>query len=459
MARCVLCIMLLVSFNASSSFAQANRIAKPKAPGADDQTEMRLRFRLDASPHDAQAHKQLSDLLEKRNAGRALVEADAAWLKDNPSDYDAEIVMRSWATVSLDDPDFALDVDRLMLQSNNRSDDEKDYDFLADRYAFALLDRGRDNEAIALLTRSAQLAPDSDAVWGNLASAYQQLGEYQKAIPYFRRALDLNNNAEETHADFSKALLQAGQVEESETEIRVAIGMESSEATDEFHQMMRRMSAAAKADPVASEFHIQLAKVYTVEKRFGEAVNEVSKAQKANSSDLSLDYLKAEIWDAAHDPMRAAAARRAAQDAIAAEFAKEAKAHSSKDEFTGQVTYMQEVFFMDTDPHDPLPFDGPHEAIVLLGPLATANKLKPMDKFVLGMAYCEKGDSTGCRQLSRESMAENPKLNTAKAHHNLGNFLRKGGDSEDAAVEYRTAYEMDAQNITYRNDYEATRKR
>ncbi|MDP9052640.1 MAG: tetratricopeptide repeat protein [Acidobacteriota bacterium] len=413
MARGVLCIMLLIGFHGCLSLGQTTKSAKPKSPLTNDQTEMRLQTRLEYFPHDAQAHKQLSDLLIKRNAARAFVESEASWLKDNPSDYESEIMMRSWATASLDDPDFALAVDKIMLTKNKREDDETDYDFLADRYAFTLLDRGRNDEAIALLLKSAELAPDADAVWANLGSAYERIGEYQKAIPYLRKALDLRNSSEMTHAELSKSLLQVGDIDESETEIRVALSVESSEPTDDFHRMLKNINKATKSDATASGFHVQLAKIYAAEKKFDLAMGEVNAAEAANSNDISLGYLKAQIWDAAHDPARAATVRKEVSDTIHAEFAKEAKNRKTDDVFSN-LAFPEAVMFMENDPHEPGSFDGPYEAILLLGPFDGTGKLKPMDKLILGLAYCEKHNNAECRRLCQESMRDNPKFNTAK---------------------------------------------
>jgi hypothetical protein len=138
-----------------SSPIQAQRASKkPPLKSDDSRRQMQLRFRLQANPHDKEAHAELIKILSSENAFRPEMEEDGTWLKNNPDDYDTEIGMRSLAIAAVDDPEYAISIDRFILAHANRADDPKDYDFVSDRLAFALLDRNHDVEALELLTRS-----------------------------------------------------------------------------------------------------------------------------------------------------------------------------------------------------------------------------------------------------------------------------------------------------------------
>lgn len=69
-------------------------------------------------------------------------------------DYDTEIELRSLAIAAVGNPEYAISIDRFILAHANRADDPKDYDFVSNRLAFALLDRSYDVEALESLTRS-----------------------------------------------------------------------------------------------------------------------------------------------------------------------------------------------------------------------------------------------------------------------------------------------------------------
>jgi tetratricopeptide (TPR) repeat protein len=133
--------------------------AKPKAPAVDDSDkEMQLRMRLNMNPHDEEAHRAIQALLRKKYAFHTSMEEDGIWLKNNPDDYNSEIEMRSVA-MTINDPEYAIGIDRYILAHANRAPNPEGYDSVSDRLAFLLIGRGKYPEALILLKRATELSP------------------------------------------------------------------------------------------------------------------------------------------------------------------------------------------------------------------------------------------------------------------------------------------------------------
>jgi hypothetical protein len=74
-----------------------------------------------ANPHDQQAHNELVKIFNAKYAFRAeMEEEDGEWLRNNPTDFETEIQMRSIATVAIYDPEYAISTDRFILSRVHR---------------------------------------------------------------------------------------------------------------------------------------------------------------------------------------------------------------------------------------------------------------------------------------------------------------------------------------------------
>jgi hypothetical protein len=110
-----------------------------------------------------------------------------------------------------------------------------------------------------------------------------------------------------------------------------------------------------------------------------------------------------------------------------------------------------------------LSFEGDEEAsaqetIRVLGSSAPGS-MKGMDLFQLAMAYCRVGRSGDCQSKADAAIAlMGAEIDTPVFHHNLAEALATAQDRDAAAVQFQRAYEGDPQNMTFRMDYEATRK-
>jgi hypothetical protein len=84
---------------------------------SNQDTEQRLRIRLQYYPHNAEAHKKLIKLLMAKYAFRAVVVEDATWLSNNRSDWWELNEIVSYSEAALEDPEYAIAQLRLQLSA------------------------------------------------------------------------------------------------------------------------------------------------------------------------------------------------------------------------------------------------------------------------------------------------------------------------------------------------------
>jgi tetratricopeptide (TPR) repeat protein len=104
-----------------------------------------------------------------------------------------------------------------------------------------------------------------------------------------------------------------------------------------------------------------------------------------------------------------------------------------------------------------VPDDDPKEKVRILES-AKDNNLTPVYRLELALAYFESGRADeGLAQVER--LPDDPKVIDAYRRFFLGEALKKAGLNTTASEQYRKAYEMDPENVTYRYEYEATKER
>ena len=148
------CLLTICTVSAQQAKPTSPKHSATKASSLP--TEDTLRMRLQFHPHDADAHKQLIELLRKKNAFRAIVTEDTTWLTNNPNDSWALTEIVSYSEVALHDPKYAITQLRLQLAAVSRKDDLQDFDDWSDQ----LEKRGRPEEALPLLRELVRLNPD-----------------------------------------------------------------------------------------------------------------------------------------------------------------------------------------------------------------------------------------------------------------------------------------------------------
>ncbi|MGA7523528.1 MAG: BTAD domain-containing putative transcriptional regulator [Acidobacteriaceae bacterium] len=442
-------LVLMVPLSISAQRTPGEPHSKPDASSR----QMQLRIRLQFNPHDKDAHEELIKLLSVKYAFRPEMEEDGTWLKNNPEDYDTEIEMHSLATIAVDDPEYAISIDRFILAHAIRTDDPKDYDFISSRLAFILIDRNHDAEALDLLTRATVQTPNDPGAWENLADAQVRIGQAEKALPAYRKSIDLDPTQEFPYEGLAKALFKLGRYSDCETQLKAAISVYNAQyhgvPTDTFHLMMKNIQQATRDEPALADLHAELAHLYIAEQNFGKALAQTDVAANANPDDnIPYEYLRAAIYDRVGQAAKAAATRLGASAEVQAEMKKEPGSRG----MAGDMAYPQ-VLFMANDGDDE---DSASEVVNFLEPHASGGTLKPMDLITLGFADCTLGKAAECNRRVQDAFRADGKLNTAKSEHNLAEALVKAHDAVAASEHFRQAYELDPQNTTYRMDYEST---
>ncbi|MGA3263540.1 MAG: tetratricopeptide repeat protein [Terracidiphilus sp.] len=437
------------------SAQKAHNAPSPK-PIDDSTKQMQLRFRLESNPHDKQAHEELIKIFKAKYAFRPEMEEDGSWLRNNPDDYLVEIEMRSLATTAVNDPEYAIATDHFVLAHTNRIDDPKDYDFTNDRLAFALLDRNHNIEALEILKRATIDNPDDAGVWENLGDAQARTGQLSQSIPSYRKSIELDSNQEGPHKGLANALFKLGQYADAETEFMAAISVYNAQyhgsvSTDTFHMMMKQIQEATHNEPNLADLHRQLSYVYMAEQKYDKAFTEVDAAAAANPTDkINYEYLRASMYEKTGQLEKAKAIRLLAHNEIQDELKKEP--HNA--EMDAMISY-PEIMFMEIEDDKQA---SAHEIITFLEPLISTGTLKPMDLISLGLAYCNIGRPIDCKNIAEAGIRSGRKLNTPTFHHNLAQALLENQDLRGALEHFQEAYERDPQNMTYRMDYDATKR-
>lgn len=446
---CVLCLALVPV----AIHAQGNKPSK-NLPWPRDQ-QLSLRARLLENPHDKDAHTKLIAMLRAKYAFRAQMEEDGEWLKNNPEDYAAEIEMNSTASTAVRDPEYAIAIERYILVHANRADYPEGYDGVIDHLAMMLSQREKYEESLALRQQAVRLTPNNSGVWENLGDGQVQSGDLSGAITSYKKSLDLDSNQEGPHDGLAKAYTKRGDYVSAETELTAALAIYNSQyhsnsTTDSYHEAMKKIQQVTKIEPELAEMRRALASVYVADGKFERALAETKAASEA-ADPYSDYYLQAQIYDAWGKPQQAAEMRAKAHESIASELKKEKTSSQFFDEFS-----FPELVFITTSPGDG-DERAAREIVKLLAPLRESGRLKPMDHLMLGFSYCDLGQYQTCKTEAETGLAEDPKLNTATLNHTFGRAMLKGHEPAAALAHFRTAYEMDPANITYRMDYEEAR--
>jgi tetratricopeptide (TPR) repeat protein len=449
------------------SYAQGQKrepSAKIQARGSkssDTATEDRLRFRLQFNPHDATAHKQLVDLLQKKNAFRAIVMEDANWLSNNRGDSFALVELVSYAEAALHDPEYAIAQLRLQLSSVQREDDPNDFDDWSDQLAAKLQERGRPEEALPLFSELVRLNPNEAGFWADYGDVLSDLGRNEDAAKAFRRSISLNPSMEAFHEGFAEALVKSGDLRGAESEYRAALSLydaqyKTGEPTDSYHSFIRSMVKIEKengAEHGLAETRLKLAHVLLLAKKFDDAIVQAQAALDADHSAFVALYLEAEINDAKGDPDQASKTREHASLLIRKEAASEHLKGATAD-VDPRVIFLEDSLWNNHRSNKPAL---PSEVVSILTPRIAS--LSPFERVMLATAYFAFGNASDGKRQWEMAMSANHELDNAVGNANLGEELLKAGSFQDALPHLQRAYELDPQNTTYRIDYESVRQR
>ena len=425
-------------------------------------SEEKLRLRLQFNPHDAAAHKQLIELLGKKNAFRAIVIEDANWLSNNRNDSFALIELVSYAETALHDPEYAISQLRFQLSSVSRQDDAYDFDDWSDQLAAKLQKRGRPEEALPLLSELVRLNPNEAGFWADYADNLSALDRNEEAEKAYRRAITLDPSMESFHEGFAEALLKSRDLSGATSEYRAALSLydaqyKTGEATDSFHSFIRNMVKIEQkfgAEHALSETRLKLARVLLMDKKYEEAIAQTQAAMDADHTNFIALYLCAEIYEAKGDHEQATRTRDNAKSLIEKEAAKE---HVEKGKGAVAAVDPRVIFLQDSLSNEPFSHPAlPSEVVSILEP-RLAN-LSNFERLELATAYFALGQVESGKRQWELAMAADPDLNNPVSNFSLGEELVRAGDLAGALPHLQRAYELDPQNTTYRMDFDAIRQ-
>ena len=424
-------------------------------------TEDTLRMRLQFHPHDADAHKQLIELLRKKNAFRAIVAEDTTWLTNNRDDTWALTEIVSYSEVALHDPEYAITQLRLQRAAVNRKDDPQDFDDWSDQLAGKLEKRGRPEEALPLLSELVRLNPDEAGFWADYGDVLSALGQHADAVKALRRSIELNASMESFHEGLAEALLKSGDLNGAESEYRAALSIydaqyKKGEPTDSYHSFigsMVKIEAANGEEHALAETRLKLAHILLLDKKYDDALLQAKGALDADHNEFAALYMQTEIYDAKGDQDQAAKIRANAAQTIQKEAASDAGWKKSKPDMDARVLFLNDPLWNEQSGYPAFP----NEIVSILEPRIAV--LSVFERVELASAYFALGKVASGKEQWEKAISSDAQLDNAVSHFSLGDELVKASAFDDALPHLQRAYELDPQNTTYRTEYDAVRQR
>jgi tetratricopeptide (TPR) repeat protein len=431
--------------------------SKTSGPPEEDRLRMRLQF----YPHDADAHKKLIMLLDKKYAFRAIVAEDTTWLNNNRSDLLALIEIVSYSENALHDPEYAIAQLRLQLSAVPRKDDPEDFDDWSDQLAAKMQKRGRPDEALPILSELIRLNPNEAGFWADYGGVLSALGQSAEATRAFRRSIELNPSMEAFHEGFAEALMKSGDLKGAESEYWASLSIyeaqyKKGEPTDSYHSFissMVKIEAAHGEEHALAETRMKLAHILLLEKKYDEALVQAKAALDADHNEFAALYLQAEICDAAGDHDQANKIRENAALTIQKEAASEAGWKKTKPDMDPRILFLSDTLWNAQSGHPAFP----EEIVSILEPRIAS--LSGIERVELASAYFTLGRVLNAKQQWEKAITSDSAIDTAVSHFNLGEELLKAGALDDASLHLRRAYELDPQNTTFRMENDAVPQR
>jgi tetratricopeptide (TPR) repeat protein len=420
-------------------------------------------MRLEISPHDADAHKQLIEILRKKWLPRALVTEDATWIKNNPGDYWALIELVSTAEVGLDDPEFAIAQQRSFLAHTSREADDLQYDATRAKLAADLNKRGRPEEALEIDDELVRLNPQDASLWADRSDPLMALGRVDEAIQSLRQCLEIDPSSEMCHKALADALVNAGDPKEAETEYRAALTLyeakyKKGETASSWDDLLKRLANVARqyhSETYLADLDLRLARALMLEKRWDDAIGETKAALEADNTEFAALYLCAEIYDAKGDHDQASKTRDVASSVIQSQAAKEFSKLPQKErpQIDPRVVMLMDTLWNGDSGYPALP----SEIVSILEP--RLGSLSAYERVSLAISYFALKRVPEAKSQWEKAIAMEPKIDTARGNANLARELLKAVRFSDALPHLRRAYELDPQNVTYRADYELAQRK
>lgn len=142
---------------------------------------------------------------------------------------------------------------------------------------YALLEKGRTDEAISHFFESLRLKPSYDQAHNNLGNAFASQGMLYKAIDHYRTALKINSNPE-VHNNLGLALIRKGNIDEAVYHFRKALELAPGHR-DAYRNLERGLAVKERIDLTVSSM-IEALKVNSGDAEDIDKINTLYKAKQ-----------------------------------------------------------------------------------------------------------------------------------------------------------------------------------
>ena len=155
------------------------------------------------------------------------------------------------------------------------------------RYANVLYDMQNYQDAIPYLEKAVELFPEDDIIVSNLVSAYQQTGQIAQAIENYEAIVKKDKNNINARLNLANMYLSAAKDAEKEGKTKTASSYKQ-KATKEYN-------AVVKIDNTNGVVYTRLANLYLEEKDYAKATTNVDKAMIFSANNYAPFLLSAQI--------------------------------------------------------------------------------------------------------------------------------------------------------------------
>ncbi|MEX0600403.1 MAG: tetratricopeptide repeat protein, partial [Rhodothermales bacterium] len=183
--------------------------------------------------------------------------------------------------------------------------------------AFALLNAGRQDEAIEPLEQAIEKGDTQKNTFLFLGDIYTRQGEHQRALDIFEQAIEIFPEDPDIQAQLMNAYVQTGQVDEALAQYREAVQNNPNDAlirynlgsllleAEEYDDAIEHLSRAVEIEPEYANAQYNLGAAYVnqavdLNERIGEMDDEL-RAERDNLSDAEIEAREEEMLALAQD--------------------------------------------------------------------------------------------------------------------------------------------------------------
>lgn len=193
--------------------------------------------------------------------------------------------------------DFKNAVETLNLLAAAITDDAE----LAYFYGVSLIQLERNQEAISIFDKLAQISQKNPETLANVAQGFMFLGDYERAVKEFHAVSALAPNTPKANFFAGQSLIRLNRFDEAEKAFERELAINPADEVSKYHlaltlierkirtdEAIKLLNEAIDVRPDYADAHYQLGKIY-LEK--GETAKAVEQLEAASNSDANKDYI------------------------------------------------------------------------------------------------------------------------------------------------------------------------